>query len=83
MDLFNIDSKVHLNANCCREDFIQLRAKMASITAPFLGHSMVYFQEGNAAFGSVVPLRVNCCFNITAVLSPLWMWLHQLLILVL
>lgn len=54
MAVFTLTLRVHLNANCCWEDLVQLRAKMASISAPFLGHSMVFFQEGNAAFGSVM-----------------------------
>ncbi|KAF5482475.1 hypothetical protein F2P56_003045 [Juglans regia] len=33
----------HQYANCCWEDLVKLRAKMASITASFHGHSMIFF----------------------------------------
>lgn len=41
-------------ANCCWEDLIWLMAKMASKTAPFLGHSMIFCRKVNAAFGCLI-----------------------------
>lgn len=59
--LLTLTHKVYLYANCCWEDLVQLMAKMASITAPFLGHSMVNFQEGKCSIWKChMLLRVNC-----------------------
>ncbi|XP_035550356.1 pre-mRNA-processing factor 39-like isoform X7 [Juglans regia] len=43
MAIFNFDAEVHQYANCCWEDLVRLRAKMASITAPFHGHKYDFF----------------------------------------
>ncbi|KAF7804603.1 Pre-mRNA-processing factor 39 [Senna tora] len=54
----NFPLMLHQYANCCWEDLIWLMAKMASMTAPFLGHSMILCRKQDWARIAMIYTRI-------------------------